>query len=67
MVNDLHFLSQFQKVYTEGEATQISITLADLFTRYKLLKENKYSNDTSKFFIKAICTVAIIGMPSLSV
>ena len=34
---------------------QISATLAELFSRYNLLNRNNYSNDTSKFFIKAIC------------
>ena len=67
VVNDLHFLSQFQKVYPQLEASRMSKTLFELLTRHELIKRYNYSNDTAKFFIKAVCEIAIIERPSLSV
>ena len=67
MVNDLNFLSQFQKVYTEQQAGRISKSLFELVSRHELLKKNNYSNDTAKFFMKAVCEIAIIEMQGLSV
>ena len=52
MVSDLHFLSQFQKVFTEEQAAIRNRCLFDYVTQYELLKNNNYSNNTVKFFYK---------------
>ena len=52
VINDLHFLSQFQKVYPQLEASRMSKTLFELWLDMSSLKETTIQTILQNFLLK---------------